>query len=73
MTENICPYLGSLGDPLSCTTAATEDNLCYATGEGDLITKPHQKKYCLSGKMTGCPHFPAESTLSTFSTAGRAA
>lgn len=69
MTQNICPYLGSLGDPLSCTTAATEDNLCYATGEGDLITKPYQKKYCLSGKMTSCPQFPAESTLSTFSTA----
>jgi LPXTG-site transpeptidase (sortase) family protein len=68
MTENICPYLGSLGDPLSCTTCATEDNLCFSTGDGDLITKPHQKKYCLSGKMTSCSQFPAESTLSTFST-----
>ena len=63
MTDNFCPYLGSVGDPMSCTTHESEDNLCYAAGQGAPISLSHQKKYCLGGKLTTCPHFPAEPTL----------
>ena len=63
MADNFCPYLGSVSDPMSCTTHASEDNLCYATGQGEAVLIAHQKKYCLGGKLTTCPHFPAEPTL----------
>jgi|GEM_PF-6029380 len=63
MADNFCPYLGSVSDPMSCTTHASEDNLCYATGQGEAVSIAHQKKYCLGGKLTTCPRFPAEPTL----------
>ena len=69
MTENICPYLGSVSDPMSCTTHASEDNLCYATGEGEGISNAHQKKFCLGGKLTQCSRFPSEPALDILSEA----
>ena len=63
MADNVCPYLGSVDDPMSCTTHASEDNLCYATGEGEVVSRSHQKKYCLGGKLAMCTRFPADPAL----------
>ena len=63
MADNICPYLGSVGDSMSCTTHASEDNLCYAASEGEATSKSHQKKFCLGGKLTRCSRFPSSPTL----------
>ena len=67
MADNICPYLGSVGDPMSCTTHASEDNLCYAASEGEAASSSHQKKFCLGGKLTRCIRFPSAPTLDALS------
>ena len=64
MADNVCPYLGSVDDPMSCTTHASEDNLCYATGNGEVVSKSQQKKFCLGGKLAVCTRFPADPALS---------
>lgn len=57
MSENLCPFLGFVDDPGTCTLYPDGRNACQRAQPPQRVAMPQQNHYCLRAAHLNCPGF----------------